>query len=357
MLFVVGLVACSSEEGSTSPVDSGDDVSKSDSAADVIDASEAGEVASDAAGCSLTASGPVVASSDGQVIENLHIVAKGAPGIRVEGKKNVVVRNVWIEHEGAVGIALANADGARIESVFVDHVGAPASGKADSADRNNLDCYASKAIVVKGARVRRGSSGLYLNQCPNAQLTQIEGYDFRGPFPRGQLVQFNASDDGLLDGFYALDGHTSWTEDNVNVYKSVRVTIRNGLIDGNNSPSGVGVIFDGDTGAGVVEDVDAVHMGNGCFSNYAGASGNVFRRVRCRDNLCESQDGRGAPSSNALMFCGKPGSTANTRLEAAKYFGSCNGNVSWPNDSFSPLELTKEDFTLRPKIHVALCWE
>ena len=117
------------------------------------------------------------------------------------------------------------------------------------------------------------------------------------------------------------------------------------------------MIFDGDTGAGLVEDVDAIHMGNGCFSNYAGADGNTFRRVRCRENICTSQDGRGAPSSNALMFCGKPAGVANTRLEQAKYFASCNGNVSWPAQSFSPFELVKDDFTLRPAIKNAFCWQ
>lgn len=362
----MALTACGSDASLAEPGDGAADGGGGDA---VVEAGgevgvEAGvEVGVDAAAdtarptCKLVDSAPVVAKSDGQIIENLRIVAKGTPGIQVAGKKNVVIRNVLVLHEGAPGISLSNADGARIENVAVEHTGAPASGKADSADRNDIDAYASAKLVVSGARLTRGSSGIYLNACPSAKLTQIEGYDFRGPFPRGQLVQFNASNDGVLDGFSVVNGHTSWTEDNVNVYKSTNVVIRNGLVDGNNSSSGVGVIFDGDTGAGLVEDVDAVHMGNGCFSNYAGADGNTFRRVRCRDNICTSQDGRGAPSSNALMFAGKPTGTANTSLEQAKYFASCNGNLTWPAASFAKLELAKEDFVLRPKIKVPLCWE
>jgi len=362
-VFVALHLGCADEASDANEGDAASDTSV-DVALDVppVDSASAADVATNdtrdsAARCMLTDSGPVVAAADGQVIENLHIVAKGAPAIKVDGKKNVVIRNVWIEHQGAAGIALSKADGVRIEDVAIDHTGAPASGKNDSAERNNIDCFSSAKITVRGARLKRGSSGIYLNLCANASLAQIEGYDFRGPFPRGQLVQFNASDDGLLDGFSVVNGHTSWPEDNVNVYKSVRAVIRNGLIDGNNSPSGVGVIFDGDTGAGLVEDVDALHMGNGCFSNYAGADGNTFRRVRCRDNICTSQDGRGVPSSNALMFAGKPTGAANTKLEQAKYFASCNGNLTWPAASFSPLELTKEDFTPRALVRVALCWE
>ncbi|MBI2389929.1 MAG: right-handed parallel beta-helix repeat-containing protein [Deltaproteobacteria bacterium] len=361
LAVLVCCAGCSGEGGAATPgTDVGADASSIDAAVDTPSmdgAVDSADAAAAEVGCKLVDSGPIIATADGQVIEDLHIVATGVPGIKVDGKKNVVIRNVWIEHEGAAGIALVNADALRIEGVFVDHTGAPPSGKNDSAERNNIDCHGSSNVVVRGARLRRGSSGIYLNLCADSQLTQIEGYDFRGPFPRGQLVQFNASHDGVLDGFSVVNGHTSWPEDNVNVYKSFRVVVRNGFIDGNNAPSGVGVIFDGDTGSGTVEDVDAIHMGNGCFSNFAGADGNTFRRVRCRDNICTSQDGRGAPSSNALMFCGKPSGTANTRLEGAKYFASCNGNLTWPNESFSPRELVKEDFTPRAAVRVALCWE
>ncbi|CAN5305451.1 hypothetical protein BH09MYX1_BH09MYX1_14990 [soil metagenome] len=360
-VLVVVLAACSDSSTATPGPDASIDAAfdaAGESSADTggPDASDAAD--GKAAPCTLTDSPPIVVSADGQVIENLHIVASGAlPAIKVNGKKNVVIRNVRIEHNSASGIEIANADGIKIENVSIEHTGAPPSGANDSDARNNVDCYATPKMTIDGARLTRGSSGIYLNQCAQAKLTRIEGYDFRGPFPRGQLVQFNTSDDGTLDGFSVVSGHTSWTEDNVNVYKSKNVTIRNGFIDGNNSPSGVGVIFDGDTASGLVEDVDAIHMGNGCFSNYAGADGNTFRRVRCRENICTSQDGRGAPSSNALMFCGKPAGTANTKLEQGKYWASCNGNVSWPAPSFVALDLTQENFTPRAPIKVALCWE
>src|SRR5262249_52203122 len=146
----------------------------------------------------------------------------------------------------------------------------------------------------------------------------------------------------------------SWPEDNVNVYQTLDATIRRGLVDGNNSPSGVGVIFDGDTSTGVVEDVDGVRMGNGCFSGYAGADGNVFRRTRCRENICTDQ-GRGLPSSNALMWAGKPGLTQ-LHIEDSKYFAACNPeNIVWPQESFAVLEVKEEDFTLRDPIRIKLC--
>jgi hypothetical protein len=206
-------------------------------------------------------------------------------------------------------------------------------------------------------RLTRGSSGIYLLQCPEAMMSFVEGHDFRGPFPRGQLAQFDKSDGAVLEDFSVVNPQdTSWPEDNVNVYQSVDVEIRRGLIDGNNSPSGVGVIFDGDLALGVVEDVDAIRMGNGCFSDYAGSDGVVFRRTRCRENICRDQ-GRGLPLSNALMWAGNP-DFMQIRIEDSAYFEACNpGNLVWPQESFAVIELDEQDFALREAIAVELCWE
>jgi hypothetical protein len=306
--------------------------------------------------CTLTESGPIVVTADNQVIEDVHVVSTSGAAITVEGHKGVVIRNVRIEHAGGPGIDASGADDLVIDGVSIEHTGAPPSGANPSSDLVNISCYGSTNVSITRARLTRGSSGVYLLQCPAAKLSFLEGHDMRGPFPRGQLVQWDKSDDGVLEDFSMENPATSWPEDNVNVYQSVNVQIRRGLVDGNNSPSGVGVIFDGDTGAGVVEDVDAVHMGNGCFSDYGGADGVIFRRTRCRDNICTDQ-GRGLPSSNALMWAGHPG-YSQIRLETSNYFDACNpGNIVWPADSFAVVDVTEQDFTLRAPIRVKLCWE
>lgn len=322
-------------------------------------ASTGGSAGSGGAGgapsCALTDSGPVKATADNQVIEGLRITSTSGPAIDIDGHNGVVVRNVEIFHSGGVGIHVANSDDVVLDHVSIEHTGAPVMGANSSADLLNISCYQSARLTVTGARLTRGSSGIYLQSCPDSKLSFIEGHDFRGPFPRGQIVQWNASDSGLLEDFSVENPPESWPEDNVNVYKSLNALIRRGLVDGNNSPSGVGVIFDGDTSTGRVEDVDAIRMGNGCFSNYAGADGNVFLRTRCRENICTDQ-GRGVPSSNALMWAGKPGLSA-LHIEQSKYYASCNGNVVWPSNAFSVLELTEEDFSLRSPIRVDFCWE
>jgi len=317
---------------------------------------EAGSDATMVLPCTLKDSGPVTASQDGQVIEGLRIVAVGMPAIRVNGHSKVTIRNIDIHHSGAPGISFSMADDIDIENVSVEHTGAPASGANPSSDRVNIVGTSSNRVHVKGARLRKGSSGIYLTASPDSLLQFIEGYDFRGPFPRGQLVQWDTSDNGVLEDFSVVNPPTSWPEDDVNAYRSKNMTIRRGLVDGDNSPSGVGVIFDNTGSYGLVEDVDAVRMGNGCFSDYDAGAEAIFRRTRCRDNICTDQ-GRGVPSSNALMWAGHGDGSMCCRIEQSIYFNSCNDNLYWPASAFALVDLKKAEFSLRPALQQTFCWE
>lgn len=57
---------------------------------------------------------------------------------------------------------------------------------------------------------------------------------------------------------------SSWPEDSISAWRSGNITIRDGLVDGNNSPTGVGIMFEGDDREAaegppsLVEDVDAI---------------------------------------------------------------------------------------------------
>ncbi|MCA9299845.1 MAG: hypothetical protein KDA28_12305, partial [Phycisphaerales bacterium] len=260
------------------------------------------------------------------------------------------------EHTFAEGIVVDHADGVTLEDVDVVHTGAPASGANDSAERLNIACRGSASLTVTRARLTRGSSGIYLVGCDDSVLTYIEGHDFRGPFPRGQVVQWNSSDDGLLEHFSVENPVGSWPEDDVNAYQSQRVTIRDGLVDGNNAPSGVGVIFDRDS-TGLVEDVDAIHMGNGCFSAIAGGADATFRRTRCTETICESQEGRGDPRSGSLVWAGNPALTGAHVIEDSVYFALCTNNLVWPRDSFASVDIREEAFVPRDPIRLSFCWE
>lgn len=305
----------------------------------------------------LEDSGPIVATRDGEVIEGLRIKAAGRPAIEVNGFSNVAVRNVQIIHQGAHGISCDHAPGLIVENVDIQHSGAQtASIDEGHIGENNIDCRYSDGLRVRNARLRGGSSGVWVLQSSDVHLSYLEGYDFRGPFPRGQLAQFVESPNCILEDFSAInDPNVAWTEDNVSLYYSDDCVVRRGLLDGNNSPSGVGVMFEGSRN-GLVEDVDTVAQGNGSFSAYPGHD-ITFRRTRARDNVCNSQAGRGPPLSDALVWAGSPDSSG-LRLEASKYFNLCNpGNLVWEQSSFDMIQITEENFSPRPAIKLRFPWD
>lgn len=313
------------------------------------------------ASCTLQSSGPIVVSRNGQIIENLKIVSTtSSPAITVKGFSDVIIRNVAIEHRNGMGIEFANAPRLRIENVSVLHTGAPAKGANPNDELINIGGENSADVVMRNVRLEKGSTGIYMLNSPRAKLSLIEGHDFRGPFPRGQLVQFDKSHDSVLEDFSNENPQsTSWPEDNISVFNSSNVTVRRGLLQGNNSPSGVGVMYeqiDSSVSGGLVEDVDAVGQGNGCFSGLP-ARNVTFNRANCVANICTDQ-GRGKPMSNGLAYAGDPDGSSNLKILSSKYDRLCNpSNLIWEDDVFSTIQLSSASVVPRAPIRVKLCWK
>ena len=189
----------------------------------------------------------------------------------------------------------------------------------------------------------------------------------RGPYPRGQCFQCGYSDHVVLEDFYCKSDNTSWTEDNLSLFRSSNVTVRRGLIDGNNSPTGVGVMFEQDDltkHGGLCEDVDAVNMGDGCFSAY-GARNIRFVNARCKDNHCDGWAGRNKATSGSLMYYAGDEHGCNSTgisLEKSVYSNACApkhviGQASSEPAPWVKHELIEQDFTLREPVTVSFCWE
>jgi hypothetical protein len=242
----------------------------------------------------------IQSSYDGQVIEKLDLYVDSGDAITVT-HDNVLIRNVRIHHRDESGVMVSSAKNVTIENCEIINSSPPTgNGPETSAGIINISAYDSANLTVNHVTLRDGSSGMYLLESPGATITNVEGYNFHGPFPRGQFVQFDKSGNSTLTNFYTHnDAAQSHVEDNISVYYSPNVKISNGLVDGNNSPSGVGVMFEGNSHDGAVHKVDAVRMGNGAFSSY---SKNVtFENARSFDNIAADQ-GRGEPMSNALIW-------------------------------------------------------
>jgi hypothetical protein len=240
----------------------------------------------------LERSGPIRAEYNGQVIENLWVEAAGLePAVDVTNFDGVVIRNLVVRHSVGPGIRVAGSANVLIENVRVINAAAPLRGPNtgyQAENRVNILGYKASNLQVTKAYLEKGASGIYLLESDRAVLTQIQGFDFRGPFPRGQLVQFDKCINPVLDTFSVVNpGSTAWTEDAVNSYGSVNPVIRNGYIEGVNSPSGVGVLIENDVGGsgGLVENVDVRFWVNGAFSAASRSRDVTFRNVRAYDGL------------------------------------------------------------------------
>jgi hypothetical protein len=268
---------------------------------------------------------PIHTTHDGQVIEGLDLYVNSGDAITVTND-NVVIQNCRIHYQDGMGVVVDGAHNVTIQNSEIINSSPPDGQNPEtSPELYNIYAYQAPDLKVDHVTLRDGSSGIYLLESPDAQLSNLEGHNFHGPFPRGQFVQFDKSDGGSLTNFYVQDDpQHSMPEDNVSVYQSPNVHISQGLIDGNNSTSGVGVMFEGSSQGGTVNHVDAVHMADGAFSSY---SPNVsFDYTRSFDNINTDQ-GRGAPASNALIW---NVSNSGVSIDHSTYTHPANpGNIVW----------------------------
>ena len=230
--------------------------------------------------CILQPSGPVLVDrQDGQLIEALHVRSDkhGAAAVSCRDSRGVRLRNLLVEHpEGGIGIRFERCHGLIIERVEVRVTGMVARAESEAAsgharpaqcsikfsDCDNIYGLKSADVSIEDVRVAGGSSGIELGSCERARLRRIVARNLRGPYPRGQCVQFSVCDSSSLEDFHCVNelGH-SWPEDSISVWRSRDVLVRRGLVDGNNAPNGIGVMFENDdtrASGGRVHDVDAI---------------------------------------------------------------------------------------------------
>ncbi len=309
----------------------------------------------------LARSGPVASQADGQVIANLDIDSRVGDAVTVT-HQGVTVRNCRIRHDGRHGVYAMSALGLVLQDLEIDHVGAPPSGAAPSEYRNNVNLQDCPNATITRVKASSGSSNIYLEDSAGTRLSFLELHDARGPEPRGQNVQFNRSPNSILEDFSGENGSTSWTEDNVSVFRSDRCIIRRGLVSYNNSPTGDGIMIEGGFDC-LVEDVDALQQGNGAFAavpeGSAGSGGCSFLRCRTARSYNGRRDGREAPSSNGLSIYTKisPGARKHTVTDC-HYDALANPkNLIWDVRSINAgWSFTRRAFAPRAPIRLAFNW-
>ena len=309
----------------------------------------------------LTRSGPVASSADGQVMENLDIEAQSGNGITVM-HPNVTIRNCRIRHAGGHGVHAEGAAGLVLQDLDIDHVGAPPTGVGRNEKRNNINLESCPSTVITRVKASRGSSNIYAVSSERSRMSLLELHDARGPFPRGQNLQLHGSPNSTVEEFSAENGSTSWTEDNISVFRSDRCVVRRGLVYYNNSPTGDAVMIEGSVEC-LVEDVDAEQQGNGAFAavpqGSVGSGGCTFLRCRTRQSYNTARDGRGPPSSNGLSIYTRisPGAQKHTITDCCYDALANPRNLIWDLRAVNPgWSFTHQAFTPRGPIRLAFNW-
>lgn len=298
----------------------------------------------------LKESGPVTVTQDGQIIENLSITAgkRDACAIQVKKAHNVVIRNVDIKHSN-IGICTDRAENVLIQDVRLTSTSAQATGPhckhgaddckynrnewADPDTRLGIKLNHSPEARLERIFTTGASGGVYVHKSIKARVYDIVCTDARGPYPRGQCVQFAYSSDSQLKNFYSrIWKNQSWSEDNVNIYDSDRVLVEDGLIDGNYSVNGVGVIADHGSDYATVRNVDLLHTAVAAVSVWSNDESKVgknflAKNIRVKDTQCESRD-KQTPSSQGLAFSVHP-KAVDPQFINSRYFNHCRSTAMW----------------------------
>lgn len=116
---------------------------------------------------------------------------------------------------------------------------------------------------MNNIRVEGGSKGLSIKYSDGAILNNIVAKNVRGPYPAGQCVQVGLSDNVSLTNFYCLnEEEASWPEDSISFWRSIDGYLAHGLIDGNNSLTGICLMFENSADwavGGYAEDIESRH--------------------------------------------------------------------------------------------------
>ncbi|MEE9445563.1 MAG: hypothetical protein V3V19_07850 [Cocleimonas sp.] len=323
---------------------------------------------------------PISVTQHGQKITNMIIFANRNDncGIDINGYSDVNISNVTIYHAN-IGVCANNAKGLKINGLKLVSLAAPTTGphcpRSSSDGLNTEECWGQigqpadsrLGISLKNSPNTKithissfqAATGVYAINSPNTKISKIRCFDMRGPFPRGQCVQFNRSSDSSINTFYAKNIYNqSHSEDNINAYLSDNIVVKNGLIDGNWSQHGVGVIADKGSDNMLVHDVDFLHISTSAvnvWSNNESETGKNFKasKLRVKDTQCFSRK-NSTPSTGGLIIAAQP-SAVNPIFSDIKWYNHCRPSTNWclpgqscrTNSSGSLINFHQEDFSTR----------
>lgn len=259
----------------------------------------------------LSPMAPLVITARNKSIRNKKIITNNICGLFADSIDNIYIGDCTFYHFGTgfdTGDSKAFSQGRAIQlmgcnNTFIErcnfvNVKAPKIGQASDYNQNHIFVSGGSNSRIRNVRGKSSSSFLYVESHTNFNASYMEGYDFRGPEPRGQLFQAIDCTNPVLSDFYTYnDQNVSWTEDIVNVGGTTTgFKCDRGLINGLNSPSGSGLL-DESAGGSVWQDIDILgYTGGG--ADVEGPNGVIFNRIRCGFNFLYCRGNQYTPATS-----------------------------------------------------------
>ena len=220
------------------PADVGTDVVvATDTALDAPIAADAGTDAGSALGFPIVdppagydglATSPAlrVENATARTVSNLSITSDSGDCLVVTGGSDIVLEHLSIGPCAGNGIYLTgNVQRVTIRDVYVhDAVGAGVSG------------YEAHGVTITDSHFARVSSGAYFDRCDAIRFERNSVLDVRGPFPRGQVIQFNnvrSAGNAVRCNVGENRAGESNPEDAINMFESAGTASDPILIEGN----------------------------------------------------------------------------------------------------------------------------
>lgn len=237
-------------------------------------------------------SGTITLSSNGQVVSN-KIIFADTNGIVGTGLSDIVIEDCLIYHNrarGSVearGIKLTNCVRPIIRRCEIINAGAPDRGPLTSVSQANIYVESGSDLQVTSVTTRRGSTGIQMAGLNGSTITNHENHDARGPYPRGQAIQWNTCT-GTHTATNVSDESipgTSWNEDNFNIYRTPNVTINGVYIPmQSDGLSGRGFVIEGEPSIGCrIENAELRYTFNGAGGGFQAGLGNVYSNIKVED--------------------------------------------------------------------------
>ncbi|WP_405247868.1 right-handed parallel beta-helix repeat-containing protein [Cellulophaga sp. Asnod2-G02] len=209
----------------------------------------------------------------------------------LNGLKDVTISGLKIINIKGNAIKISNCENLIIEKCFISN--ATGNGIAISGS--------SKNITVRNIRMDSVSTGVYAQDSQGIVVENIEVKNVLGPFPRGQLVQFNqVSGKGNKINYNILENIVgkSYGEDSINLFNShgtidSPIEVFGNWIRGKSPSLSGGGIMTGDSGGSYIWVKDNVIVDPGGYG--IGIAGGTNITIENNYVCAKNKDGKWSP--------------------------------------------------------------